>query len=211
MEGEINGGGRFGRPRYIVKRDIFRLAGGEFRIYDADTGEQVLYSRQKAFRLREDIRLYAGESMTEELFKISTPEVIDFGATYIVADSKTGETIGSLRRKGVKSFARDEWVMGSASGAEIGEIREDSLALALLRRTLGVAISILPYGEALLGLTIPQRFNGDVAGEPVCTFRQNFNPLALRITADFSYDEDGRLDRRLGLAAVILLCAVEGR
>ena len=50
-----------------------------------------------------------------------------------------------------------------------------------------------------------------MAGQKVATVRQNFNPFVLKLTVDFSLDRNGLLDRRLGLAAVILLCAVEGR
>lgn len=42
-------------------------------------------------------------------------------------------------------------------------------------------------------------------------FRYNFNPFVTKITADFSKDTHGKLDRRLGMAAAILLCLVEGK
>jgi hypothetical protein len=42
-------------------------------------------------------------------------------------------------------------------------------------------------------------------------FKQNFNPFVTKIIADFSEDPRGMLDRRLGLAAGILLCAIEGK
>jgi hypothetical protein len=40
---------------------------------------------------------------------------------------------------------------------------------------------------------------------------QNFNPFVTKINANFSEDTRGLLDRRLGLAAGILLCAIEGK
>jgi hypothetical protein len=49
---------------------------------------------------------------------------------------------------------------------------------------------------------------GDV---PVLCFRQRFNPFIAKIDLDFSMDTQGRLDRRLGIAAAVLLCAIEGR
>jgi hypothetical protein len=45
----------------------------------------------------------------------------------------------------------------------------------------------------------------------VCTFQQNFNPFVRKLTVDFTGDTQGRLDKRLGLAAGILLAAIEGR
>lgn len=40
---------------------------------------------------------------------------------------------------------------------------------------------------------------------------QNFNPFTLRYELDFSADVMGKLDRRLGIAMAVLLCAIEGR
>ena len=71
--------------------------------------------------------------------------------------------------------------------------------MALVRR-------FVPYGDF-----IPQKYIGTVQGQPVCEFRQHFNPIIQKITFDFSPDASGRLDRRLGLAAGILLCAIENR
>jgi hypothetical protein len=50
-----------------------------------------------------------------------------------------------------------------------------------------------------------------VNGFQVCWFRQNFNPFVMKVNLDFSMDSAGLLDRRLGIAAAVLLCAVEGR
>lgn len=42
-------------------------------------------------------------------------------------------------------------------------------------------------------------------------FKQNFNPFVTKLSLDFSTDTERRLDRRLGLAAAVLLCAIEGK
>ena len=56
-----------------------------------------------------------------------------------------------------------------------------------------------------------QKYHGVVQGEQVCIFKQNFNPFVMKINLDFSMDAKGLLDRRLGIAGAILLCAIEGR
>lgn len=48
-------------------------------------------------------------------------------------------------------------------------------------------------------------------GKQVCIFKQNFNPFVMKINLDYSLDGEGLLDRRLGIAAAILLCAIEGK
>jgi len=123
--------------------------------------------------------------------------VLDISATYDVTDSRTGERIGAIQRKGMRSLLRDEWLFLDPGDREVGVLREDSLGLALLRR--------------FLTNLVPQRFDVEVMGQKVATVRQNFNPFVLKLTVDFSLDPTGLLDRRLGLAAVLLLSAIEGR
>ena len=47
--------------------------------------------------------------------------------------------------------------------------------------------------------------------QTVATYQQNFNPFVQKIAIDFTHDTGGKLDPRLGLAASVLLCAIEGR
>ncbi len=187
---------RFEHQTYLVRRKIFKVFGGAFHIYDP-TGQVAFYSKLKAFKLKEDIRLYTGEDMQTEVLTISARQILDIAATYDVVDPTNGEKVGALKRKGLKSILKDEWLFLDQSDREIGFIREDSTLLALVRR--------------FLTNLIPQKYYGEVNGMPVCTFKQNFNPFVMKITVDFSQDINRVLDRRLGLAAAVLLCAIEGR
>lgn len=186
----------FGHPTYLLRRTFFRFLGASFRIFDP-VGRLAFYSKQKAFRLKEDIRVYADEEMGRELLTIGARQVLDIGATYDVRDARTGEKVGALRRRGLRSFVRDEWTILGDGDRELGTIQEDSLGLALLRR--------------LLTNLVPQSFHGHVGGEPVLHFRQHFNPFVQKLDLDFSSDRVRRLDRRLGIAAAILICTIEGR
>jgi uncharacterized protein YxjI len=190
---------QFRHNTYLVRQKILKIFGAAFHIYDAD-GNVAFYSKQKAFKLKEDIRVYTGEDMRTELLTIKAQSVLDFGATYHVHDPQQGGVhIGSLRRKGLKSMIRDEWVFLNAAEQEIGLIQEDSTAMALIRR-------FLPMGHF-----VPQEYNGDLGGAPVCRFKRNFNPFVNKVTLDYSMDQQGHLDRRLGIAAAILLVAIEGK
>ncbi|MCU0293219.1 MAG: hypothetical protein MUF10_14705 [Thermoanaerobaculaceae bacterium] len=189
-------GDRFAYSTYLIRRKVFKLAGGAFHIFDPQ-GQLLMYSHMKAFKLKEDIRLFTGEDMREELLAIHARTVLDISATYDVTDSTTGQAVGALRRKGMRSLLRDEWLLLDTTDREVGLIREDSLGKALLRR--------------FLTNLVPQSFEAEMAGHKVATFRQNFNPFVLKLTVDFTPDQTRALDRRLGLAAAILLCAIEGR
>jgi len=187
---------RYGHSAYLVRKKVFHLLGGAFEIFDPQ-GNVILYSKMKAFKLKEDIRLYTGEDMRTELLTIRARQALDFSAAYDVVDSVTGERVGALRRKGLKSMFKDEWVIMDGFENEIGLIQEESAFLALLRR--------------FVTNLIPQTFNVQIGGAQVSTFKQNFNPFVTKLSLDFSTDAQRRLDRRLGLAAAILLCAIEGK
>ncbi|WP_251038179.1 hypothetical protein [Paenibacillus albidus] len=179
----------------LSAKRYFPCWGAKIHIYD-NSENLVLYSQMKAFRLKEDIALYTDEHMHKELLRIKARSVIDFGATYDVHDSETGEHVGALRRKGLKSILKDEWLILDRNDEEIGRITEDSTAMALLRRFINI---------------IPQKYRVEIGGSAIAGFNQNFNPLVTKILADFTEDPKHRLDRRLGLAAGVLLCAVEGK
>ena len=186
----------FRHESYLVRRKVLKLFGAAFHIYDP-SGKVAFYSKQKAFKLKEDIRLYTGEDMRTEVLSIQARQIIDFSAAYDVIDSSINMKVGALKRKGMKSLVKDEWIIMDAEDREIGFIKEDSMTLALLRR--------------FLTNLIPQKYYGELKGEQVCLFKQNFNPFVMKINLDFSMDKKGVLDRRLGIAGVMLLCAIEGK
>lgn len=183
-------------PKYVLKRQAIALT-GKFRFYDP-AGNLVLFSEQKMFKWREDIRVYADEAKTQEVLSIKARQIMDFSAAYDVVDSATGEKVGALRRKGLRSLLRDEWEVLDANDGVKGLLFEDSMGLALLRRLL-------------LGNWLPQNYDITFGEMRVADLRQEFNLFRYELNLDFSMDTTRLLDRRLGLAAGILLAAVEGR
>ncbi|MEM6560735.1 MAG: hypothetical protein AAF656_03970 [Planctomycetota bacterium] len=188
----------FALDRFVIRRKVFKLFGGAFHVYD-EAENLVGYSKQKAFKLKEDIRLFRDESMSEPLLVIGARNVIDFSAAYDVIDPRTNEHAGTLRRKGLKSMLRDSWEILDANQTLIGKVEEDSTMKALVRRVGDV------------GWLFPQAFHGDVGGQTVFAAKQRFNPFVAKIDVDFSPDTGRLLDRRLGLGAAVLLAAIEGR
>jgi hypothetical protein len=181
--------------QYVLKRQVFALA-GKFRFFAPD-GKLLLFSEQKMFKLREDIRVYSDESKAQEVLMVKARQIVDFSAAYDVVDSATGQKVGALRRKGLASILRDEWEVLDAGDVVIGKLMEDSMGLALLRR--------------FLSNLVPQNYDILFGADRVADLKQNFNPFTYSLNIDFSMDTGQRLDRRLGLAAGILLAAVEGR
>jgi uncharacterized protein YxjI len=186
----------FQHPSYLLKRQAIALT-GKFRFYDP-MGNLAMFSEQRMFKLREDIRVYSDEGKTQEVLSIKARQVLDFSAAYDVVDTAMNQKVGVLRRKGLRSILRDEWEVLDASDNVKGLLFEDSVGLALLRRLV-------------LGKWLPQNYDITFGGTRVADLRQNFNPFRYELNLDFSMDTAHQLDRRLGIAAGILLAAVEGR
>ena len=183
-------------PTYLLRRQAIALT-GKFRFYDP-AGRMIMFSEQKMFRLREDIRVYSDESKTQEVLSIKARQIMDFSAAYDVVDTELNQKAGALRRKGLRSILRDEWEVLDANDNVIGQLFEDSVGLALLRRLL-------------LGSWLPQNYDMTVGETRVADLKQNFNLFRYELNLDFSMDINHRLDRRVGIAAGILLAAVEGK
>lgn len=181
--------------RYTIRRKVLTILGQKFHVYDGH-GELIGFSKQKAFKLKEDIRFYADESMTEEKLLIQARQVIDFAASYDVVDSKTGEKIGACRRKGWTSMLRDSWEILDLNDHVIAKVKEDSALMATLRR--------------FLSNLIPQHYHvTDNNGVLQADLRVRFNPFIYKMEVEVT--PEATVPRGMILATGILLAAIEGR
>jgi hypothetical protein len=80
----------------------------------------------------------------------------------------------------------------------LGVLWEDNPTRAMLRRLL-------------LGTLLPQDYDILVGEARVADLRQRFNLFRYEMDIDFSMDTARKFDRRLGVAAAILLGIIEGR
>ncbi len=185
---------RFRQPSYQIRRKVLKIFGGSFDVYGPE-GDLVLFASQRAFKLKEDIRLYGDKQKTEELLVIKARNIIDFSAAYDVEDPATGHKLGAFKRRGWSSLFRDQWIVMDDNDVEIGFIKEDSAAMALLRRFISL---------------IPQKYHCEINGAEVCTYQQNFNPFVYKLNIDFA--ETGIApDKRLIISGAVLLAAIEGK
>jgi hypothetical protein len=67
------------------------------------TGNLIFYVKQKAFKLKEAVTVFADEAQTRPWFMINADRVIDFRANYSFTDL-SGRPFGSMRRLGKKSL-----------------------------------------------------------------------------------------------------------
>jgi len=178
---------------YMIRRKVLKIFGSSFHVFDGD--RIVGFSKQKAFKLKEDIRVYSDESLNDELLNIHARQIVDFSAAYDVIDSQSGEKVGAARRKGFSSIVRDSWELLDADDQPLARLQEDSIGMAMARR--------------FLSNLIPQTFHLDDGGERPVKFKQRFNPFIYKL--DVTIPESAAPDRRLIFGAAVLIAAIEGR
>ena len=180
---------------YMVRQKVMKILGEEFHIYSDDSMQQLIgYSKQKALKLKEDIRVYTEDKKTE-LICIKARSIIDFGSVYEITDSQSGEAICTFKREGLKSLFKDSWKVMDSSGNQIGTISEDSGISATMRR----------FGASLL---IPQEFVLSTGANSI-EFTQKLNPFVHKMNV--TKIQSSGIDPRIVLAATMLLIAIEGR
>jgi hypothetical protein len=196
----------FDSDRYLVDQ-LIRPIANLYRVTPLAVGETpagppVAYVRQKKLAIREDIRFYADEQETQELFRIKARSLFDIGgARYDVTVGD--ERIGLLEHVFGKSLFRSTWRVFDGQEQEIAVAQERSLPMAIARRV----VDFVPYGE---WVPIPYNFDlladGSLAGQLSRKFQ-----LRDRYVLDLSGDSDRRIDRRLAIALAIGLDTLQNR
>jgi hypothetical protein len=196
----------FDADRYLVDQlvrpivNLYRvtpLAAGE-----TPAGPPVAYVRQKKMAIKEDIRFYADEGETQELFRIKARSMFDIGgARYDVFVGE--EKLGVLEHQFRASLLRSTWTVRGSDDAELMIARERSLPLAIARRL----IDFVPYGE---WIPVPYNFDFVMDGRVVGTMNRKFQ-LRDRYILDLGGDHERRIDRRLAIALAIGLDTLQNR
>ncbi|MGH7202583.1 MAG: hypothetical protein ACREJB_18395 [Planctomycetaceae bacterium] len=183
---------------YMIRKKILTLFGAKFHIYNQEGG-LIGFCQQKAFKLKEDIRIFTDESMQEQRLGINARSVFDIAAAYDVTDSKTGQRIGVLKRAGLKSIFRDEWTVFDEREIEVGKIMEENAWLAFVRRMHEMAAALIPQAYHFK----------DSAGREFAEMRTHMNPFVHKMTV--AVHDACPVHPLLVLAGGILIVAIEGR
>lgn len=104
----------------------FKLIALASQIYITDsTGRLTGYVKQKLFKLKEDINIFADETQTSLLFNIKADRVLDFSAKYHFTDAGGG-VIGSIKRQGLRSIWRANYEIFDRSEIQTMKISEEN-------------------------------------------------------------------------------------
>lgn len=104
----------------------FKLLAIASQIYIRDANGQLIgYVKQKLFKLKEDINIFADEGQTQHLYNIKADRVLDFSAKYNFTDSG-GRQLGSIRRKGMRSIWKANYEIFDPSSNHVLNINEEN-------------------------------------------------------------------------------------
>jgi uncharacterized protein YxjI len=106
----------------------------QLSVTDAD-GRQVLYIRQKLFKLKESVTIYEDDTQSTPLYHINADRILDISARYHITDV-SGHYVGTLRRHGLKSIWRSHYDILDAD-TPIMTIREANPWVKLIDELVG--------------------------------------------------------------------------
>jgi hypothetical protein len=190
----------FAHDRFLVEQLIRPIANlylvTPLAAGDSPAGGPVAFVRQKKLAIKEDIRVFADETESVELFRIKARRVLELGGRYDVT-TPDGARIGVLEKVFGKSLLRSTWRLLDADEQEVATAQERSLVLAVARRVIDQ-------------LPIPYNFDIAVDGRRVGGMTRKFQ-LRDRYVLDLTDDPDRRIDRRVAVALAIGLDTLQNR
>jgi hypothetical protein len=174
----------------------------DFTAKDADS-RTVAFVKQKLFKLKEDISIYADESKAELLFNIKADRWIDFSAAYSITHAD-GKELGKIARKGWRSLWKAKYLLIDQYQKEQFTIEEENGWVKVWDNLLGE----IP----IIGLLTGYFFNPsyavmDLDGEKMARLKKqaSFFGRKFEITklSDMDNDDDERV--MVGLMMMVLL------
>lgn len=115
----------------------FKILALASQIYIRDSSGKLLgYVKQKMFKLKEDINIFADEQQTQLLYNIKANKILDFSATYTFSDAQ-GKVIGGIRRQGMKSLWKATYEVLDANGNPAYNITEESAWVKVVDGLIG--------------------------------------------------------------------------
>lgn len=108
--------------------------GAKVAVHDA-TGNLVYYFKQKAFKLKEAVTVYADEAQTTVRYRIAADRVLDISAQYHIEDS-AGRALAVLERHGMRSLWRAHYEI-HRGGTPLFRLQEETPWIKVLDGLVG--------------------------------------------------------------------------
>ena len=117
------------------------------------TGATLFYSKQKLFKLKETINVFADENQATQVATIASDSMITFSARFNFTDAG-GQSLGGIGRKGFRSLWRAHYEVFTAAGEPAGTIREENPFVKVIDGLLGE----VPFVGVFLAMLFQPRY-----------------------------------------------------
>jgi uncharacterized protein YxjI len=174
----------------------------QVKVTDA-SGNVVLYVKQKALALKEDIKIFADEAQSRQLYQLKANKIIDFSAQYNITTAG-GAPIGAVKRQGMMSIWKATYNILDAGGGEAGTIHEENAWI----KVADALLSELPLVGILSGYLFNPAYLVDYKGQTVLYLKKQPAFLEGKFTVEkrgnFSDADEGLL-----LSSVVMTLMLE--
>lgn len=186
----------FSFNNYTIKHGNLLAWGDKYRVLSPQ-GQPVLYVRHKTHLKAPYVTygIFADAGHTLPALIVQDTEHPEFADFLEVIDPASGQKIGGIGGDWTNWF-EDAWAITDAEGTTIALVRESSTGRAIMH-------------ELTEGL-VKQKIDIVAGDQTVATLRQKHALIGCRLLVDFQMDAAGRLDRRLGLTAAIMVATHQG-
>ncbi len=93
-------------------------------------GTEIMYVKQKLFKLKEAINVFSDQSQTNQLYSINADRVIDFSARYNFTNNQ-GMGMGAIKRQGMRSIWKASYDILEGDGIKY-HIQEENAFVKLM-------------------------------------------------------------------------------
>lgn len=178
------------QSRYRIKRKFWSVFERTFRVFTGD-GQLMMLVKHPVFRLREEFTVYADEAQTLPLLLVKSRQIVAINVSFDVVDAASGEFLGSVQKRGLRSIVRDKFLILDRAGNEIGYSEEQGASV--VRRF----IPLLTSRHAIF-----------INGQQVAAIRQVFRFFTKEFEVTMM---PGTIDTRFVLACALLALMAEAR
>ena len=207
---EVKGGGaKFDRDKFLVnqRRMSFKE---KYYVYDESGGELFYVERPFRFLGKRTVTIYEDDAGREAVLKLTQEHYWEIWRREYMVETPDGQLVARLSRNNVQSLFRRGWKIAGPDGTPIAKVQEDSVPLAIIRRV----VDWIPF-VALAGLLIKTDFDFIGTGAPgnerkLGSFNRKVSMFD-KYVLDMSPDPERVIDRRVALAAGVLLDTAEKR
>jgi hypothetical protein len=174
----------FSHSTYTLVRPIFSWR-RVTRVHAPD-GSLSAFVLQPWFRLRPELTIYADEEMSQPILLIKNRRFAALNMEHDLYDPATGQRLGVVRTRGLRSVFRDSWDILDADERAAGQMIEEG-----------------PYFWRRIIKLIPGRHRIELGGRDVATIEQRFH--FFRKVFDLHLEQvDDPIEPRFAIACALI-------